>query len=86
MAVSSKGLVSVVTTRLLLAVFLLQSVCDFKLPTVQADLEVGYYENTGSCRGAEEIVAAVVSAAFEADRTVTASLIRLQFHDCFVQV
>jgi peroxidase len=85
MAVSSKGVISVVTTRVLLAVFLLQSVCDFKLPTVQADLEVGYYDNTGLCSGAEEVVAAVVLAAFDADPTVTASLIRLQFHDCFVQ-
>ncbi|KAH9558366.1 hypothetical protein CY35_06G005400 [Sphagnum magellanicum] len=85
MAVSSKVVISVVTTRVLLAVFLLQSVCDFKLPTVQADLEVGYYDNTGLCIGAEVVVAAVVLAAFVADPTITASLIRLQFHDCFVQ-
>ncbi|CAM6036864.1 unnamed protein product [Sphagnum compactum] len=85
MAVSSKGVISVVTTRVLLAVFLLQSVCDFKLPTVQADLEVGYYENTGLCSGAEVVVAAVVLAEFVADPTVAASLVRLPFHDCFVQ-
>jgi hypothetical protein len=85
MAVSFKGVTSVVTTRVLLAVFLLRSVCDLKLLAVQGDLEVGYYDNTGFCPGAEKIVQDVVIAARNADPTVTASLIRLQFHDCFVQ-
>ncbi|CAM6035987.1 unnamed protein product [Sphagnum compactum] len=85
MPVSFKGVISVVNTRVLFAVFLLQSVCDLKLPAVKADLEIGYYRNNGICHCAEDIVARVVHDAYLADRTVTAILIRLQFHDCFVQ-
>ncbi|XP_062206062.1 peroxidase 5-like [Phragmites australis] len=45
-------------------------------------LRVGYYNQT--CRTAESIVADEVQKAAYADRSVLASLIRLHFHDCFV--
>ncbi|KAF6999845.1 hypothetical protein CFC21_015820 [Triticum aestivum] len=46
-------------------------------------LEVGYYEET--CPEAESIVRASVSEAVAEDAGVGAGLIRLLFHDCFVQ-
>ncbi|KAJ1296455.1 hypothetical protein BS78_01G301900 [Paspalum vaginatum] len=45
-------------------------------------LQLGYYNRT--CRSAESIVADEVQKAASADRSVLASLIRLHFHDCFV--
>lgn len=45
--------------------------------------QVGFYES--SCSNAESIVQSAVQAAVSADRTIAASLIRLHFHDCFVQ-
>ncbi|KAL6905252.1 hypothetical protein ACP4OV_002853 [Aristida adscensionis] len=45
-------------------------------------LRVGYYNQT--CRTAESIVADEVQKAAYADRSILASLIRLHFHDCFV--
>ncbi|XP_050140421.1 peroxidase 60 [Malus sylvestris] len=48
-------------------------------------LEVGFYR--GKCGRAidvEEIVARVVKEKFFKNRTIVAALIRMQFHDCFV--
>jgi peroxidase len=47
-------------------------------------LRVGYYSQT--CGSAESIVADEVQKASYRDRGVLASLIRLHFHDCFVNV
>ncbi|XP_044969567.1 peroxidase 2-like [Hordeum vulgare subsp. vulgare] len=47
------------------------------------ELEIGYYEET--CPEAESIVRAAVSEAIAVDAGVGAGLIRLLFHDCFVQ-
>lgn len=49
-------------------------------------LQAGYYK--GKCRAAdvEAVVARVVAARFASDPTITAGLLRLQFHDCFVNV
>ncbi|KAJ9163987.1 hypothetical protein P3X46_023606 [Hevea brasiliensis] len=47
-------------------------------------LQVGFYR--GKCRFAdvEAIVAGVITAQFLRDPTIVAALLRLQFHDCFV--
>lgn len=47
-------------------------------------LRVGYYSQT--CPNAESIVADEVQKASYRDKGVLASLIRLHFHDCFVNV
>ncbi|CAO2202824.1 unnamed protein product [Urochloa humidicola] len=49
----------------------------------QGALEVGYYDET--CPRAEGIVRAKVSKAVRANSGVGAGLIRLLFHDCFVE-
>jgi peroxidase len=49
-----------------------------------SNLTVGFYRH--SCPDAEAIVREVVAEAVEDDRTVTAPLLRLHFHDCFVRV
>lgn len=52
---------------------------------VQAqDIFVGFYDQT--CPSAESIVTEVVKEATAKDPTVPAAMIRLLFHDCFVQV
>lgn len=38
------------------------------------------------CASAEKLVTAAVQAAFAKDPSITAGLIRLAFHDCFVRV
>ncbi|XP_031503732.1 peroxidase 43 [Nymphaea colorata] len=46
-------------------------------------LQVGFYAST--CPSAESIVASTVQSSVNADKTIAASLLRLHFHDCFVQ-
>jgi peroxidase len=47
-------------------------------------LNYAYYYKT--CKGAEKIVRDVVQAEIKRNRGIGAGLIRLFFHDCFVQV
>ena len=47
-------------------------------------LRVGYYKKT--CPGAEYIVKTVVEKALKSKPGLGAGIIRLAFHDCFVQV
>lgn len=47
-------------------------------------LEIGFYSS--SCPKAEAIIRATVEAHFNKDPTIAAGLLRLHFHDCFVQV
>ncbi|MED6211053.1 hypothetical protein PIB30_069875 [Stylosanthes scabra] len=55
----------------------------FILPLASmAQLRVNFYGP--SCPRAEAIVRQVVQKHFNADKTITGGLLRLQFHDCFV--
>ncbi|XP_030519888.1 peroxidase 44-like [Rhodamnia argentea] len=55
----------------------------FLLPLALGDLKVGFYNS--ACPRAESIVRQVVQSRFQADRSVTAALLRMHFHDCFVR-
>ncbi|KAF9619721.1 hypothetical protein IFM89_009063 [Coptis chinensis] len=55
----------------------------FFLHIVCADLQVGFYSST--CPQAESIIQAVVKKRFNGDRSITAALLRMHFHDCFVR-
>ncbi|KAG0603611.1 hypothetical protein M758_10G107500 [Ceratodon purpureus] len=52
-------------------------------PVANGALQVGFYD--GTCSRAESIVKDTVRAAVSSDRTIAASIIRLHFHDCFVE-
>lgn len=49
-----------------------------------AQLKVGFYNS--SCSRAESIIRGVVQQRFNRDRSITAALLRMHFHDCFVRV
>ncbi|XAR69839.1 Peroxidase [Bertholletia excelsa] len=55
----------------------------FFLPLVTAQLRIGFYNST--CPRAEQIIRDVVQKQFNGDRSITAALLRMHFHDCFVQ-
>ncbi|KAI3918308.1 hypothetical protein MKX01_041628 [Papaver californicum] len=61
----------------LISLVLLAASC---LSNVEAQLQVGFYQNT--CFPAEFIIR---NAVFNADRDIAAGLVRLHFHDCFVR-
>ncbi|KAJ4759928.1 Peroxidase [Rhynchospora pubera] len=52
------------------------------LPLTLATLQVGFYKN--SCPQAESIVESVIENRFFNDFSITAALLRMYFHDCFV--
>ncbi|XBI22724.1 hypothetical protein VPH35_063715 [Triticum aestivum] len=72
MASSSSSMVALVTAVLCLTA-----------SRAQGQLQVGFYSTT--CPNAEAIVRGAVTAAFANDSGVAAGLIRLHFHDCFVE-
>ncbi|XP_068643531.1 peroxidase 25 [Aristolochia californica] len=49
----------------------------------QGELTVGFYKST--CPKAEAIVRSTVEAYFNKDPTIAPGLLRMHFHDCFVQ-
>lgn len=52
--------------------------------TVNVDaLKVGFYDST--CPQAETIIRQIVQTRFRNDKSVTAALLRMHFHDCFVR-
>ncbi|XP_073279037.1 peroxidase 44-like [Primulina huaijiensis] len=53
------------------------------LNLASAQLRVGFYSS--SCPNAEKIVRQVVQNRFSKDRSITAALLRMHFHDCFVR-
>uniref|UniRef100_A0A6N2NIN7 Peroxidase n=1 Tax=Salix viminalis TaxID=40686 RepID=A0A6N2NIN7_SALVM len=55
----------------------------FIFQAVSADLRVGFYKST--CPDAESIIFQAVQKRFNADKSVTAALLRMHFHDCFVR-
>lgn len=50
----------------------------------QGGLKSGFYSST--CPKAETTVRSTVETHFKNDPTVAAALLRLHFHDCFVEV
>lgn len=50
----------------------------------QGGLKTGFYSST--CPNAEATVRSTVEAQFKRDPTIAPGLLRLHFHDCFVQV
>jgi hypothetical protein len=53
-------------------------------PPVLAQIVVGYYAET--CPDVESIVSNAVANAYQQDAGTAPGLLRLHFHDCFVQV
>ncbi|KAI3895092.1 hypothetical protein MKW92_048076 [Papaver armeniacum] len=51
--------------------------------SAQAQTRVGYYSRT--CPRAETIIRSTVSTHFRSNPTIAAGLLRMHFHDCFVQ-
>ncbi|GAA0141343.1 peroxidase [Lithospermum erythrorhizon] len=66
--------------RVLLMLFLVASLFQ---SSSQGKLKVGFYDKI--CPDAENIVSRVVREEFESDRNLAAVLLRLHFHDCFVE-
>ncbi|KAK6938322.1 Exostosin, GT47 domain [Dillenia turbinata] len=62
------------------ALILVTVLCNF---IMVSSLEVGFYSQT--CPNAESIVSTVVQEAFSTEQSVAAKLLRLHFHDCFVE-
>lgn len=65
-----------------LFVFLLILVMNFS--SALSQLRTGFYSTT--CPRAEATVRSTVEAHFNKDPTIAAALLRVHFHDCFVQV
>ncbi|CAK7346842.1 unnamed protein product [Dovyalis caffra] len=63
------------------ALFIVQAFSVFGVPRGQ--LQVGFYSQT--CPAAESIVRIAVQNAFSNDQQIAARLLRLFFHDCFVE-
>lgn len=68
-------------SRLALALALVLSTI---APPCSAALRAGFYKGKCGLVDVESVVATVVASRFSKDRSIVAALLRLQFHDCFV--
>ncbi|KAI5081661.1 hypothetical protein GOP47_0002172 [Adiantum capillus-veneris] len=75
------GATAWVVAAWVISAFLLQLACNVR--EVQSATVVGFYATT--CPTAETLIRQEVQRRFNADPTVTAGLLRMFFHDCFVQ-
>ncbi|XP_024968586.1 peroxidase 43-like [Cynara cardunculus var. scolymus] len=58
-------------------------ICEFMIGFSKAQLRVGFYNNV--CPNAESIVGGFVRDAAKSDSHIPAIMLRLHFHDCFVE-
>ncbi|CAL1382468.1 unnamed protein product [Linum trigynum] len=68
---------------LLVVFFVFINAAVFIPQPVSADLKLGFYQST--CPQAETIVRQLVQKRFNTDKSVTAALLRMHFHDCFIK-
>ncbi|CAA0837362.1 Peroxidase 44 [Striga hermonthica] len=66
----------------IVALFFLFTCC-LLISLASAQLKVGFYASI--CPRAESIIRGVVQQRFNRDRSITAALLRMHFHDCFVR-
>ncbi len=71
------------TVALVMALSAVMNVC-FAHAASKSPLQVGFYAT--SCPTAESLIHSATQAKWNVDRTITAGLLRISFHDCFVQV
>jgi peroxidase len=69
---------------LVVAIMLVVVVAAVGVGSVKGQLSMGFYAN--SCPGAESIITTAVRTASVVDPVLPAKILRLFFHDCFVQV
>ncbi|KAH9565659.1 hypothetical protein CY35_04G088100 [Sphagnum magellanicum] len=70
------------TVALVMALSAVMNVC-FAHAASKSPLQVGFYAT--SCPTAESLIHSATQAKWNVDRTITAGLLRISFHDCFVQ-
>jgi peroxidase len=65
-------------------IFMFLTLMNLTLPVSTQSLQVGFYDD--KCSTAETVIREVVEAKYNADKTIVPGLLRMYFHDCFVQV
>jgi len=63
---------------------LISIICFLQISALNGQLRVGFYSE--SCHNVESIVSSMVKEASQREPRMPAILLRLHFHDCFVQV
>ncbi|XP_076887672.1 peroxidase 43-like [Bidens hawaiensis] len=69
--------------NMLIGMFVMIISCSILIGISEARLKIGFYDNT--CPDAEFIIRDVIRDATDSDPKVPAQMLRLHFHDCFVQ-
>lgn len=67
-----------------LSILMVTMMMPLQIAEGQGGLKTGFYSS--SCPDAEAIVRSSVKYYYDNDPTIAAGLLRLHFHDCFVQV